>query len=75
MADLSLGWTSGTNGCAISSCILKVKGCSTNYNTAAGKLSMSGKMISGRRDVTAGYSEEVCVECTDRDGTAKTKDN
>jgi hypothetical protein len=67
----SLGdWTTyfvnaDTVNCDITSCVLKAQGCLTAYSP--GNLVIAGSMpfaITATKNIPAGWSETVCVECT-----------
>ena len=62
------GWTifvtnADTTNCAITSCVLKESGCGSAYS--AGELTITSPWtVTANQNVQAGYSEPVCVSCT-----------
>ena len=72
LIDLSSGWITTDASCSISSCVVKTTGCISPYTGS--NVSLNGFVIEGNRNIFAGWSETVCVECTDSNGGIIQKD-
>ena len=69
LMELNSGvFESSVAGCAISSCVLKKKGCTDAYAGANLEIYAGQTSIRGNQAVVAGYAEEVCTICTDSRG-------
>lgn len=73
MADYLPYWTTTVGGCSLPTCELRNSGCSLAYSGTY--LSITNKKISGKQNVPAGYSETVCMRCTDSKGAVYDTDS
>ena len=58
--------------CSLASCLLKKPGCASAYD--GNNMSVLGTVIKGNQNVQSGWSESVCLECTDSKGGTLNKD-
>ena len=69
IGDWATFFTKAGAGCAVTSCIVMAAGCTAAYTGNKFTLTLTTPFaINAKKDVAGGYSETVCIKCTNDAG-------